>query len=751
MKYNVFGILFLLSLCALYACSDSSEVISPEVNLPKDKFAIEFNYSLPSSDNVQTRANDTDPGESFERSIQHLEAFIFKANNEIIGHFSTGDNLHALDTKIRLIIKNNEIEKYSEQNLKIYLVANYEFTTDINNLTELLAATHEFKSDESTPSSFIMDGYLSINKIVWPSNSAISEISEKLKLTRAAAKIRFNLTQIEIKENMNGSDTEYEVDGVPEFRLVNYARKTKVIETEVKSSFELFETVYKELAPQSGNAYSAPNIYSYESDWSLNDSFDADRQAYLLVKLPLRAKDRNGILGEVKNYFYKVLISPNYSTSGLSIAERASLNKIKRNYLYKTSASIHLLGSEDESTPLEIKGSVKIEPWVHVDIEGDIEAAHYLQVKEQNVIMPNTEKISIQYYSDLEVEIVDKMTRFETYNNDGTITVKENPNPNNIVITPTAKENKLYIDVVTTDGIPKNYVPLNIYFTVRHKDSSSNLSVKVHIIQYPAKYITAEVSMGFVNSKATDPYADFRFHNTLGIVYEGSNNSEESSQKNKLLFKVTTLVPAKDDIIGDPQDGSGKTLDDQEANKIISPEFIIASQYGLSQNVIQRPDDSKIVLGWIDVIFGDGFGPIDGHNKLSPYTSQLTSNKEGVYYNYSNAEDRCATYFEDEYGMNGTYTEYYIEENTLAKKSREIYKEFKYQGKWRLPTAAELEYINLIQADSYSAVKRLLWGPAYWTALKDNTFDFITKVLNKNETEAAVRCVFDTWKIEDYE
>ena len=749
MKYNVYRLLFLLGLFAVYACSNSDQRFLLDENIPHDKLAIELEYILPVSHGVQSRARVYEVGQAVENAIKRLDAFVFDTNDDIIGHFSLGDKLIKVETSntIRLIIENNEVNKYKDRSLNIYLVANYEFTTAINELNELLEITHELALNNTKITSFVMDGKISVNNITWASQ--IHKITEQLKLSRAAAKIEFQLDKVAVIQNANGSELEYQIaqDQKPEVRLINYVRKTNIIDSSSKTNFETTDTNYKEMTLGSGTSYSFENIYSYESDWSTTDGFNAENQAYLLVKLPLQAKDENQVLGEVKNYFYKVLISPSYLISGLSEVEKATLNKIKRNYLYRVSAGISILGSEDESTPLEVKGKLGIYPWINVNVDGDIEAAHYLQVKEKNIIMPNIKDISIPYYSDLEVEIIDMEAKFDTYNEEGDIVPNISTSTVEVYLD---KENKGHIKIETKD-LPKNYVPLNIYFTVRHKDASSNLSERVHAVQYPAKYITAKRSQGFVNSISSIPDADFRFHNTLGITYEDPNNPElMSPQKNKLLFKVTTLVPSAMDIIGDPQDNSnGLTYQDEEINKIVSPEFVIASQHGLSNHIIQRHKEGSLLTLWYEsATFGESFGPIHGHSALPPYSSDV-SHKNKIYYGFSNAEERCANYFEDEYGTNGDYIEHYIgRDGDVA--SRTVSKKFRYEGKWRLPTLAELTYINNIQADVNSAVKRLLWGPKYWSALSGKGFNFTARK-SEELVDAAVRCVFDTWKIENYE
>lgn len=113
---------------------------------------------------------------------------------------------------------------------------------------------------------------------------------------------------------------------------------------------------------------------------------------------------------------------------------------------------------------------------------------------------------------------------------------------------------------------------------------------------------------------------------------------------------------------------------------------------------------------------------------------------------YKDAEERCYNYFEGEYGTNGTYTEYFYDATTGTRTSRSVVKTFKYQGRWRLPTSAELKYIDFIQDQSGSAVKKLLEGTNYWTAETGKTYNFPNNTLD-DRTSGNVRCVFDTYKV----
>lgn len=105
--------------------------------------------------------------------------------------------------------------------------------------------------------------------------------------------------------------------------------------------------------------------------------------------------------------------------------------------------------------------------------------------------------------------------------------------------------------------------------------------------------------------------------------------------------------------------------------------------------------------------------------------------------------------------MDGTYKEHYKNERGKWE-SRNIYKTFKYKGRWRIPTKAELKYIEGIQANEHSAVKSLLWGSYYWTAQTGVAYKFSNAYQSTPAEEAYnpkegayIRCVFDTYKVSE--
>ena len=114
--------------------------------------------------------------------------------------------------------------------------------------------------------------------------------------------------------------------------------------------------------------------------------------------------------------------------------------------------------------------------------------------------------------------------------------------------------------ITISSTIPINYVPKNITFTVTN---NQGLSLNATVVQYPVRYVTARISTGNIKPE----------------WFEGGTNLN--------LFTVNTLVPSSTGAytLGDPTNGYPKTDSTANGNKMVSPRFIIASQYGIYNRV----------------------------------------------------------------------------------------------------------------------------------------------------------------------
>lgn len=171
----------------------------------------------------------------------------------------------------------------------------------------------------------------------------------------------------------------------------------------------------------------------------------------------------------------------------------------------------------------------------------------------------------------------------------------------------------------------------------------------------------------------------------------GNHDSSADYDKNPNLFTITTIA-AGDWIIGDPShivNGKVETKDDELSNNMISPRFIAASRYAA----------------------------------VSPGT-----------YTWQKAHDRCLTYWEtldkNKTGINATYP----------------------PGKWRMPTLAELKFMDVIQEASPAIDYLFNQSSQYWGARKPWYYDFGKNTSNSASNTNTIlsgnggaRCVYDIY------
>lgn len=345
--------------------------------------------------------------------------------------------------------------------------------------------------------------------------------------------------------------------------------------------------------------------------------------------------------------------------------------------------------------------------------------------------------------------------------------------------------------IKVTHAVPQNFVPFQIKFKVTQIDEGNDkpLSDSVHVTQYPPLFVTGRKSPGFaggtskvVSGYSTNDYVDFRHYSTLGSPGRYAELGDEEPQRNDVFNRITTKVPGKIDLgggqtldysVGNPFDETTQmTVKEDWAQNIVSPEFIIASQHGLANILTPQyqknmPDLSQQNSHEIhyDRNFMGNYGPFSTYfDNLTPY--KMTKTKSGktqqtFVKTYKTAGDRCYNYFEGEYGMDGKYGEYYWDRDTKDYQWRVIEKTFKYKGRWRVPTIAEVRLIDAIQDDPNSVTKRLMYGRSYWTAKTGTAYGFTSNtVLTGNDVYqdfndyrhyrvSPVRCIFDTYMHDD--
>ena len=780
-----------------------------------------------------------------ENKIESIELFVFDpATGNLVGRYTplkqealTGSEIGSRAT---FIIPKDDLPKLEGTPLDYIAVVNASKPIATSATTK--TALYELIQDDQSklnpaPQSgkiapqdkFLMDGALQTT-VTWGFQNPRAELGT-IELYRAAAKIRLRIDHIDVKDYQNGTETPYVVKpgSVPEVCLVRYPEKTKIVRSDSPyqpNGSDWHNSAYRPMAvtdfsalgyknsKEDGKFYGTVPFYAYEHDWRSTST----NETFLRLKLTMRPEGAAATDPWV-NYYYRIPV--NYRKA-LGEVKEDMLHKLERNHLYDVLTSIEVLGSLNEDTPVDITSNIAIKPWNLIEaVDGELLKAQYLEVYDKYPIMADVDEVSIPYASSLPVDIKIESVWYEYYDQrgvhyrreysqkesklykiNGTKTEDESKRRTNtsdwdgIVITPSA--DYLSNGVITIQHpVPVNYIPYHIEFTV--KQQGGNLSQVVHVLQYPNRYVTGERSKGFRNGREQyvdkngnmkPVYADFRYHSTIGIFGKYQGEKRISPQINEVNFKITTVVPREGERIGSPVDSKGRTKTDHMSNQLISPQFIIASQHGMTLYSFQMPEDVPSTMSRESRFSSQMFsaeapyyGPLSSRfwGAQDPYTDPANYDNGTFAYQggkaktqniaayYWDAQTRCFDYFEGEFGTNGTYREFYnITGNYPGPYSgswRAIYKDFKYQGRWRIPTSAEMKLIDEMQIDKKTEIEGLLFGSYYWVAEKGMVYDFLQhkvitfqEMVNKRGLENSyedgfpavyVRPIFDTYMYDE--
>ena len=702
----------------------------------------------------------------------------------------------ALNGQARVFVKKNA-NPYQGKNLKLVVIANFHGAlTDLQGktLTQLGALVSSganvlgAQSDANQKQAdFLMDGAANVQTYRWNNNQREITVASIVALRRAAAKLRVRLTP---PTNIRGNAGEnFTVVGNPQIALVNGVSNTNVLsETMLGSGCTYInngQTDFQNMEKRAfdGTQFFARPIpfYVYAHAWGN----DVNNETYLLIKLRLRANNGN------KDSYYKIPLKNVLPSSGTV----ENWNRIVRNTVYDIQSTITAEGSAEPTNPVTIQSSIAVEDWTDTKpVDGSIAEAHYLVVTQTNPEMRATDELEIQYISDLPLDEAtlrnSLRATYPIYDKLGNITYGT-PDMSMVAVSLTSRGGRTFIKVKSP--VPINYVPLTINFTAKQKDSNVLPAVPVTVTQLPPIYVTAKQSQGKILNYWTSLYAAVvQLNDNVTGRYLGTVDI-----LNGMLYTIHTIVPQKDMIIGDATETDGSTKKDAESNKIISPEFIISSQWGdtfptdqygeySSDEIKQKAkrDNDRIKSGslknleiWMDVRGGyPGQDNRPSQGRL-PYFSPRNTDGSKIYtvddflglrvFPYKSVAQQAKQYYEDDYGRSGSFmfvgmsqdvhnkyirkpgypTTYWTEGRaTVHYKYSETNIQFIQNGDWRIPTTAELQLIAKIQSDPNSAVKYLIYFDKAWSAETGVKVNTANGTISRDATRAYPKLVFDSYK-----
>ena len=702
----------------------------------------------------------------------------------------------ALNGQARVFVKKNA-NPYQGKNLKLVVIANFHGAlTDLQGktLTQLGALVSSganvlgAQSDANQKQAdFLMDGAADVQTYRWNNNQREISVASIVALRRAAAKLRVRLTP---PTNIRGNAGEnFTVVGNPQIALVNGVSNTNVLSETMLGSGRTYinngQTDFQNMEKRAfdGTQFFARPVpfYVYAHAWGN----DVNNETYLLIKLRLRTNNRD------KDSYYKIPLKNVLPSSGTV----ENWNRIVRNTVYDIQSTINAEGSAEPTNPVTIQSSIAVEDWTDTKpVDGTIAEAHYLVVTQTKPEMRATDELEIQYISDLPLDEAtlrnSLRATYPIYDKLGNITYGT-PDMSKVAVSLTSRGGRTFIKVKSP--VPINYVPLTINFTAKQKDSNVLPPVPVTVSQLPPIYVTAKQSQGKILNYWTSLYAAVvQLNDNVTGRYLGTVDI-----LNGMLYTIHTIVPQKDMIIGDATETDGSTKKDAESNKIISPEFIISSQWGdtfptdqygeySSDEIKQKAkrDNDRIKSGslknleiWMDVRGGyPGQDNRPSQGRL-PYFSPRNTDGNKIYtvddflglrvFPYKSVAQQAKQYYEDDYGRSGSFmfvgmsqdvhnkyirkpgypTTYWTEGRaTVHYKYSETNIQFIQNGDWRIPTTAELQLIAKIQSDPNSAVKYLIYFDKAWSAETGVKVNTANGTISRDATRAYPKLVFDSYK-----
>lgn len=615
---------------------------------------------------------------------------------------------------------------FNGETYKIYVVANSGFatdglsskltnpsSTDVEDLKALSFAS-ALETVINGDTRFIMDG----EKDVTISNK--NEVSDEIVLTRAAAKIVFDLS---VYAELTASDykkyTPILKDGDENSLIkVSFNNGVKTVNYETP---EVFNTAQWEgdagTKDEENNLYpiAIDPFYTYPVEWEMSN----ENEPYLMLEIPWMADGSDET--DYQTYYYRIPVNRKFMN-----ADNTKLC-LKRNNMYKISINIGVLGSTDPNAPAIINNAqYSIMDWGLIPIGTEIRDYKYLVVEknELEIFNQNTASVAFSSSHPITLEIV-SIKKWDYSTEDGTelnyAPASDAPDKSIVAAkaTPTNGSRKLLTECKVSESadgktIDLSHVLVNkdantdqdldgngkkaddydyVYYTITVKVTNEFYTEYITYKQYPEVYIQADTNKGgnIVREDRTDKDKGYVFvynnqssgsanWQVVRSCAEGGNNNP-----NMYIVTVTALDANSSWYIGDPRvdtpvSGSTMQLTNAFNNKtltnyyptrtdntdIIAPQFRMASSYG----------------------------------------------KCGSGISHADAKKRCAAY--QEYGYPA--------------------------GRWRLPTVAEFEYVQSL-SDNGIIPQLYTSGSNYWTATTAYSYGSGPS----NSTTAYVRCVYDDW------
>lgn len=638
-----------------------------------------------STGNATPASRETEPGVDNlnENLIQTADVFVFNHSTNARVHYQRLEDLQLPGKgEISLSLSKSQV---STGTYDVYVIANYtgESLADVQSVDGLKtkSITTEFKFvTGAIEDSFLMDGKLE-------DVSLAGETSNTINLYRAAAKIEVN---IQTGEDADGN--VYQLLGGLQKRIINYATHTKLLSdgNEV-SDKELKNTDYITFQGNQARFYTYANSWSFDPESS---QVDLNDETYILLNLPVRVTPVDGEPTEHNPNYYRVSLNRNSGAQSL-----------ERNHLYRINVTLKALGSNEELKPVELTGSVEVQPWQETTIKVGTDDAKFLEVNKEYIYLANidaneSKDNSLMFYSSSVIGIqVSDVKYTDKYGVVRDITKNGTSYPDGKTYYPHINWNRdETTGAVTIYSKDLINVPKTFTLTLTNQDG---LTETVEVEQYPLEYVTS--TQGWYSYR--DDLGSSWINKGTGIVATESGNGNFGSKVVRQINSDGTSLAYKYRWDKGENGRPSYNLDDWRRSE--KPYFDSEQNSGRTNarmyHVRITAASSEYKLGYPEM---DGEYTASGDENakiVSPsfmIASQLgNTNANGTR---EQAREQCANYVEVT--------------NVSFNRETPDYSEQKVYDDWRLPTPAELEIIATFQNVENSAIDEVLVSNAYWSS-----------------------------------
>lgn len=628
------------------------------------------------------------------------------------------------------------------------------------------SSRHTFTKGASAPYSLADEGDLALVMTGRADNVAISTSSgtnivgtADIDLSRLAAKVTMDFyLQDELVNDVKGDGSIIETwtpvteGGALRAYLCNGNESIELGYTTVPTvgSASLFDyepsTQMTSITGKSGYsaAFTMPSFYTYPESWTKGDVNEP--YIKLIAQWQLSRTTATGTTTSQKETYYKVML-PN------------SISQFERNTWYNLVLDVTQLGGTSERDAVPVVPSYQVADWGEENIViSTLVKSYYLSVSEENKNLNfYTDKVEIPFTSSGNVSLASVTITMHDYLTDEMVTI-DNAAKGWVSINNTS--NLLTINRHIASNFPDEYdVSRYIFDIVLHLDDDVSYPAKydqtLRVTQYPPLFITSLDGTATGDSSPT-VYINGKTEKSSSAVSQFDNSTPavtsvslaNASHFLGSLSKPSNAIPA----VG----ASGYTGVNQNPNlyTVSSTHISFSVTYGNGTKA--------------DVVIGDPRGPKT--NKFSETSDLLNGNGGSALTNYRPAAEDTKNVIAPQFMSASSYGKSVTMSYEGAVKRCASYQEYGYPaGRWRLPTLAEIEFLQELNADGkIPSLYEIIKNPSdnfisgYWAAGKEiyvnpgfvdvsgATLSYSSSNFEYNNGDpkvyrASVRCVYDTW------